>query len=66
MAAAYAGVGRRDTALALLSGEAPIADLAELLRYQPIFDSIRDDSRFHRIIRDFNRAWGLRPDGSLP
>lgn len=30
------------------------------------YPSLRDDSRYRKLIRTANRAWGLQPDGSFP
>jgi eukaryotic-like serine/threonine-protein kinase len=61
-AAVHAGLGERDTALVLLSRGPVIPDLAGVLRYQPVFDSLRSDPRFHELVRAYDRAWGLDPD----
>lgn len=66
VAAALAGVGERDTALALISGGPMIPDLVHVLRYHRVFGSMRGDVRFEELLQQINLAWGLESDGSLP
>lgn len=66
LAAVQAGMGRRDMALALLSAAPVVPDVAVILRYQAVFDSVRGDPRFEEVLRAYDRAWGLGADGDLP
>ena len=62
----HAALGQVDAAFADLQAVAWAKFLVAELRYGPALDSLRDDPRYHQLIRQVNRTWGLNPDGTLP
>lgn len=64
--AAKAALGDADGAFAALQRADWNPLHAMNLRFHPVLDPLRDDSRFEDLLREVNRAWGLNPDGSLP
>lgn len=55
----YAGLGEDEAALRALE-DADYEGIQVLaLRYDPVFDPLRDDPRYRELIRELNRQWGL-------
>jgi TolB-like protein/lipopolysaccharide biosynthesis regulator YciM len=34
--------------------------------YPDVLDALRADPRYDELVRDINRSWGVRPDGTIP
>ncbi len=59
-------MGDRDAALSHLSRVDYDYVRTVFLRYDPVFDPLRDHPRFRELLGEVNGSWGLEPDGSLP
>jgi len=62
----HAMLGDPDAAFADLQAVEWAKFLAAELRFGSALAPLRNDPRFQPLLREVNRTWGLKPDGSLP